>query len=678
MSEFERNQHGSRQSRPRNERGARSSSSSKSGYSSGTGKSRSGHSSSVRSSSRSTGSARNSSRNTYRGRSSGYRKSSYNRRKSPYSKRNSGVSPWFAVVFLVFLVSSIAVFVAVKGKRGSESEEESISTEETTTIPEIKLTKEVKIDNISITGMSRDVAKAAVLREYPWMMQVTNGDESYALSNLIEPKIDALLDEVYSEDEKQFYQLDLSGLDEAITEQAAAIAQKWDKKAKNGSISSFDKDANRFVFSKGESGVAVNQEKLIADITKALESKDFDAVIPVSTTSIPPEFDEAAAKEKYKTISTFTTNSTANSKRNTNLKLACQAINGKVLQPGEEFSFNNVVGQRTEEKGYQAAAAYSNGEVVQEIGGGVCQVSTTLYNAVLRAGLKTTTRRAHTYEPSYVTPGMDATVSYGGPDYKFVNNSSTAIGIRASYENQVVTVSIYAVPILEEGVKYSLKSTKIKDIDLSAPTYEEDQTLQPGEEKVKSKGTQGSYWETKLIVTKDGKTISEEVDHNTTYKGHAPVIARNTSGVVISANQTTAATEPVIASEGAADGITSTTKAESSPSSQSHESSSNQSHESSSSETKPTVSSAAQSSQASSTTPVSPTTTAAPTTSAAQTTSSAALPATTVPVSSSPAVSEPDSSLPVQGPGHSEPINPGPAPAAPEDNIVAPNPLGLQ
>ena len=98
-----------------------------------------------------------------------------------------------------------------------------------------------------------------------------------------------------------------------------------------------------------------------------------------------------------------------------------------------------VVGERTEAKGYQAAAAYSNGEVVQEIGGGVCQVSTTLYNAVIRSGLKTTVRRSHTYEPSYVTPGQDATVSYGGPDYKFINNSNTAIGIRASYSNQVCT-----------------------------------------------------------------------------------------------------------------------------------------------------------------------------------------------------------------------------------------------
>lgn len=455
---------------------------------------------------------------------------------------------------LVAVVAVVSVFFAFRGKRMEETETEIV--EETTTVPETELEKKVMVDNIVITGMSRDVAKAAILKEYPWAMTVQNGEETYQVANLMETKVDALLDEIFTGEPKESYTLDTHGLEEAVTAEAEAVAELWDKQAKNGSISSFDKDTNKFVFTGAEAGIAVDQEKLIADIADALEKKEFDRVIPVTTTAVQPEFDEETAKEKYKTVSTFTTNSTANSKRNTNLKLACQAINGTVLQPGEEFSFNTVVGQRTEEKGYQAAGAYSNGEVVQEIGGGVCQVSTTLYNAVLRAGLKTTTRRSHTYEPSYVTPGMDATVSYGGPDYKFVNNSSTAIGIRASYSDQVVTVSIYAVPILEEGVKYTLKSTKIKDTDIPAPTYEEDPTLQPEVEKLKSEGTQGSYWETRLVITKDGETISDEVDHHTTYKGHAPVVLRNTSGVVIAPEHTDPVpTETPIASEGAADGF---------------------------------------------------------------------------------------------------------------------------
>ncbi len=454
---------------------------------------------------------------------------------------------------MVAIVAVIAVIVGIRGKQAaSETETESI---EETTEPPTELQKKVMVDGVDITGMSRDAAKGEILKEYPWSMEVTYGDEVYAVANLVEQRLDTLLDEIYFGEPKESYTLDISGLDEAVAAQAAAVAQLWDKAAKNGSISEFDKTAGTFVFAGEEVGKAVDQEKLIQDILAALKKKEFDASIEASVQDIQPEFGESTAKERYKTISTFSTKTTANKDRNTNVRLACEAINGYVLKPGEEFSFNDVVGKRTEEKGYKAAGAYSNGEVVQEIGGGVCQVSTTLYNTVLRAGLKTTVRRSHTYEPSYVTPGQDATVSFGGPDYKFMNNSDTAIGIRASYADQVCTVAIYGIPILEEGVKYDLRSTKIKDTDPPAPTYEEDLTLQPGEEKVKSKGSQGSYWETRLVITKDGEEISKEVDHNTTYKGHAPVLLRNTSGVVMLPEETSAPAETVVPSEGAADGI---------------------------------------------------------------------------------------------------------------------------
>ena len=104
-----------------------------------------------------------------------------------------------------------------------------------------------------------------------------------------------------------------------------------------------------------------------------------------------------------------------------------------------------------------------------------------------------------------------------------------------------MTVSVYGIPILEDGVKWDLRSEKVETLDPPAPTYEEDQTLEPGVEKLKSAGTNGSRWVTYKVVIKDGKTVSEEVDHKTTYKGHAPVILRNTSGVVLPPDETTTA-----------------------------------------------------------------------------------------------------------------------------------------
>ena len=430
----------------------------------------------------------------------------------------------------VVLIIAIAIGVFIFRGR-NEAEEAQV----TTSVPETELQKDVMVDNIVITGLSREEAREKILEQYAWEMTVSWNEESIAVTNLMGGKVDELLTEIYQGEPKESYTLDTSGLEDAVASEVTAIAAQWDKAAKNGSISSFDAQTGKFVFSGAESGQKVNQEKLAEDILEALDNKDFDAVIAAEVATVEPEVTEAEARERYKTISTYTTKTTANSKRNTNVRLACEAIDGIVLQPGESFSFNDRVGERTAEKGYQSAAAYSNGEVVQEIGGGVCQVSTTLYNAVVRSGLKTTVRRSHTFEPSYVTPGMDATVSWGGPDYEFVNNSSFGIGIRASYSNQTCTVSIYGVPVLEDGVKYDLKSTKIKDIDPPAPTYVEDQTVQPGLEVVDSAGSMGSQWEVRLVITKNGETVSQDVDHTATYKGHAPVVKRNTSGVWVPA-----------------------------------------------------------------------------------------------------------------------------------------------
>ena len=470
------------------------------------------------------------------------RRSSVSQARRKSSRRNEPEFD-YKKIFIggVILILAIAVIVfLMKGITAKDDNEE--STEETSTTEAVELEKEVMVDGITITGLSRESARAEILKQYPWSMTITYNGDVYEVTDLMGTKVDALLQEIYNGEPKESYTLDTSGLEEAVAKEVEVAAERWDMKAKNGSISSYDKASDTFLFTGAQSGLSIDREKLAADINAAIRDKDFDTAIEASGATVEPEFSESTAREKYKTIGTYTTTTTANEKRNTNVRLAAEAVNGTILQPGEEFSFNDVVGERTAAKGYKEAAAYSNGEVVDEIGGGVCQISSTMYNVVVRSGLKTTVRRSHTFEPSYVTPGTDAAVSWGGPDYKFMNNTSAAIGIRASYADRKVTISIYGIPVLEDGVTQSLESTKIKSIDSPAPTYEEDQTLQLDEEKVKSAGTLGSYWETKLIIKKDGTVISQEVDHNTTYKGHPPVILRNTSGVVVTSEGQTVET----------------------------------------------------------------------------------------------------------------------------------------
>ncbi len=422
-------------------------------------------------------------------------------------KKNTGNGFVRIAVGGVILIVGVTVVAGImKGISGSSPVGAETETQTETAVPETEILTTVVVDGIDITGLSREEAKAAIEGKYAWGMTVTYNDQTYQVNNLISGRIDMLLGEIFSGVPDEKYTLDTDGLEEAAAGEAAAVAVQWNRKAKNASISEYDASTDKFLFTGGETGLEVDQEKLASDILSAVAKKDFDASITAAVNTLQPELSENTAREKYKTIATFTTKTTANSKRNTNVKLACQAVNGTVLHPGEEFSFNGVVGQRTEAKGYKPAGAYSNGEVVEEIGGGVCQVSSTLYNAVLKAGLKTTTRRSHTFEPSYVTPGTDATISWGGPDYKFVNNSSTSIGIRASYSDRTCTVSIYGVPILEEGVTYSLKSTKTKD-------------YMAGTEAERLSGLQ-STWETRLVIKKDGEVVSQDIDHRTTYKSH--------------------------------------------------------------------------------------------------------------------------------------------------------------
>lgn len=136
----------------------------------------------------------------------------------------------------------------------------------------------------------------------------------------------------------------------------------------------------------------------------------------------------------------------SNVNRTTNIRLSAIAINNLVLNPGDSFSFNQVVGERTAQRGYKPATVIVRGEYSEGIGGGICQTSSTLYNSVDEAGLQVTVRYSHSKEVTYVPAGRDATVSWGGPDFRFVNNLDKPIMIKTYVGDGFITVSIYTTP----------------------------------------------------------------------------------------------------------------------------------------------------------------------------------------------------------------------------------------
>ena len=179
------------------------------------------------------------------------------------------------------------------------------------------------------------------------------------------------------------------------------------------------------------------------------------AYIPAAVT-----FDSIDATLFKDVLGSVSTNHTNDSNRNTNLKLACKALNGKIIRPGETFSYNATLGQRTEEKGYKPAGAYMAGKTVETIGGGICQVSSTLYYACLKADLEIVERTAHGYTVSYMPYGMDATVSWGSLDYKFKNNTDYPIRIEASVSGGQVHVKLIGTDTKDYYVKMTYETVE--------------------------------------------------------------------------------------------------------------------------------------------------------------------------------------------------------------------------
>ncbi|SDJ86352.1 Vancomycin resistance protein YoaR, contains peptidoglycan-binding and VanW domains [Sediminibacillus albus] len=160
--------------------------------------------------------------------------------------------------------------------------------------------------------------------------------------------------------------------------------------------------------------------------------------------------EELLASIREKPIGKYVTYYNSNNKeRSQNIVLAAQAINNHVVFPRETFSFNGVVGKRTEEKGYQPAPVIVKGELAEDIGGGICQVSSTLYNAVDQAGVKIVERYSHSRSVPYVPPGRDATVSWYGPDFSFENAYNQPILIRAKAVKGTMQINIYSADSIQ-------------------------------------------------------------------------------------------------------------------------------------------------------------------------------------------------------------------------------------
>lgn len=270
----------------------------------------------------------------------------------------------------------------------------------------------------------------------------------------------------------------------------------------------------------------------LADAVKKTEDEEGSSITLPAVTSLPSiTYELARAKMFTDTLGTantrFSTSTQNDKNRGENIKIGVSKLHGKIIAPGESFSFNQTVGPRTEANGFKVANTYLNGKIVPDTGGGICQVSSTLYNSVLFADLQVLERRNHSLTVGYVPYGQDATVSYNDVDFKFKNNTRWPVKIEAWVTN-------------DNNVYFSLKGTNeapgkvvtvtpktIKTTDFTIK-YINDPNMYEGETRVKQRGMKGYTVETYKTVKQDGEIVSNTKLHTSVYRPLQQEVIRGT------------------------------------------------------------------------------------------------------------------------------------------------------
>ncbi|WP_165916189.1 VanW family protein [Marinisporobacter balticus] len=304
-----------------------------------------------------------------------------------------------------------------------------------------------------------------------------------------------------------------------------------DKQTKDATIK---KKNGQFFIQDEEVGLQLNPEKTKGIFEEALKTykiqNEIRVELPVET--ISPKITSESLSTIHDLLGTYSTKFNANNaSRTENIRLAAKTMNGTVLMPTEVFSFNEVVGPRSKEQGYQTAHVIFKGELVDGLGGGVCQASSTLYNAALLSNLEMVERYKHTIPSTYVPKGRDATVSYGVLDFKFKNRFAYPIYIESYVQNNVMQVKIYGHKTDNKIVKIQSEENEVIKMPLE---IKYDSNLPEGEEKIEQKGRNGYKVTTYSNIYEKGKILERKQISKDYYKPQKQIIIKGTKKSAVS------------------------------------------------------------------------------------------------------------------------------------------------
>lgn len=375
----------------------------------------------------------------------------------------------------------------------------------------------VYIENIAVGGMKYDEAVAYVetyadtLSTKQLVVDVNGESVSVSLADLsVACNIQKAVSEAYDLDEAAEVNLDITLDDSKLEDFISKDCAKHNIKAKNAGLK---RKNGEFTVTKSRTGKYVDEEKtaelILNSLSGALTSSAVNVTAVIKTKE--PEYTSEDMAECTDIIGKFsTTFQESQVARSDNLRNAVSFIDGSMIYPGDTFSVADTIYPLSADNGYKEAPSYADGEVVESLGGGVCQVSTTLYNAVLKAELEITERMPHSMVVTYVQPAMDAAIAGDYKDLKFTNNTDTPIYIQGSVYGGVITFTIYGKETRPSSRTIEFVSEKVETIQPGKDIITEDESQPEGYEKVTQQAHVGYVANLYKVIYENGVEVSRE------------------------------------------------------------------------------------------------------------------------------------------------------------------------
>ncbi len=399
----------------------------------------------------------------------------------------------------------------------------------------------VFIGDINVSGMSKEEASKQLtqyvdgMKDVPFTLKIDDLGEIGTTAEELGIKWDnpEVIEEAFSlgkegniltrykqlkdlEKEPKHYDIKLAFDDAAVGAVLEEKGAQFNVEAKDASLK---RENGEFIVTEGCTGRKVDIAKSEETLKAFLDGWDGEeATVDMVVAVDEPKSRTEDLQKVTDLLGSFTTSySTSGADRCANVANGCKHINGTIVYPGEEFSAYEAVSPFTEENGYHLAGSYLNGMVVESLGGGICQVSTTLYNAVLRAELEVTQRFNHSMEVSYVPASADAAIAESsGKDFKFVNNLEYPIYIEGYTENKHITFNVYGHETRDPGHKVTFESEVISEKHPDSEKIITDGSQPIGFVKIQSVhvGKVAKLWK---ITTENGQEVSREEVNNSSY-----------------------------------------------------------------------------------------------------------------------------------------------------------------